>query len=109
MNVRCLLLDIRDAEPRDARADGCLGVVCAKMDQLDDVALRDDRTRNPATPSTNACGTSANAVALELPPVLGLPERVVAPYPDAQNESVARDIPNHLCLRVATAPDRFAL
>ena len=45
MNVRCLLLDISDAEPRDARADGCLGVVCAKMDQLDDIALRDDQTR----------------------------------------------------------------
>ena len=45
MNVRCLLLNIRDAEPRDVRADGCLGAVFAKMDQLDDVVLQDDRTR----------------------------------------------------------------
>ena len=45
MNVRCLFLYIRDAEPRNARADGCVGEVFAKIDQLDDVALQDDRTR----------------------------------------------------------------
>ena len=97
MNVRCLLLDIRDAEPRDARADGCLRAVCAKMDQLDDVALWDDRTRKSRDAVDKRLRTSANTVALELSPVLGFPGRVVAPYPDAQNESVARDIPNYLC------------
>ena len=45
MNVRYLFLNIRHAEPRDTRADGCLGAVFVKMDQLDDVALQDYRTR----------------------------------------------------------------
>ena len=99
MNVRCLLLNIRDAEPRDARADGCLGAVFAKMDQLDDVALQDDRTRKSRDAVDKRLRDVRQCCRTGTPTRSWTPRKngMIAPYPDAQNESVTRDIPNHLC------------